>query len=195
MVLMPEAGDILIREKACEVEKEKLYLPSDFSPLEREVIGVTMLGCEEVKLREGEAFDALHATRSAVKAVIALKDRKRRDARGQAENTRSGRFIRDAEARRDRHMQTYAAARDAMCSLGLINADGINSPFPPLTLADTFMKSRQRKRGVGDSHRTDGALWRMGRITVPSSSSIEPVIVDGGQMDAEGEGAKIGVCV
>ena len=59
MGLMPKAGDMLIRECPSEVEDEKLYLPSDFPSSEREANGFALLGSEEVKLREGEAFDAL----------------------------------------------------------------------------------------------------------------------------------------
>lgn len=196
---MPKASDWLSRLCPGEVENEKLYLPSDLSTVEREADGVAVLGGEEAKLREGEAFDALHAIRTAVKAVVAMRDRKRRDARGQAENTRSGRYIRDAEVRRDRHMETYAAARNAMLALGSIDADNVsNSPFPPLALQDTFMKSRQRKRGVGDSRRTDGALWRMGMMA-STSSSCQPVVTGGGEMDSladsDAEGSKTGTCV
>jgi hypothetical protein len=167
---MPKAGDAVIRQAPCEVEREKLWLPSDFPFSEREALDLAILGGEETKLREGEAFDALLLIRTAVKTVVALRDRKTKNARGQAENTRSGILIKNAEGQRDLHMQTYNFARSAMITLGFLDPRDTLSPFPPLTLEDTFMKSRQRKRGLGDSHRTDGLLWHIGGIVADSKS-------------------------
>src|SRR5262245_25667959 len=101
MVLMPTVGDVLVRQSPCKIEDETLWLPSDFPAVEREVMGFAALGEEEGKLREGQAFDALHAIRTAVRTVVALRDRKARDARGQAQNTRSGKLIKNAETRRN----------------------------------------------------------------------------------------------
>jgi hypothetical protein len=56
-------------------------------------------------------------------------------------------------------MRTYAACRTAMITLGTLDEDDPQSPFPSLRLEDTFMKSTQRGRGLGDSRRTDGKLW------------------------------------
>jgi hypothetical protein len=122
-------------------------------------------------LREGQAFDALRAIQSAVKSLTALQDRKRKHARGQAENTKSGNYIREAQGRRDHHMATYTSARCALICLGMLSDDDPHSSFPPLALEDTFMKSRRRGRGLGDSHRTDGRLWHMqGQAAVPSDT-------------------------
>ncbi|KAF8136900.1 hypothetical protein K438DRAFT_2120611 [Mycena galopus ATCC 62051] len=51
-------------------------------------------------------------------------------------------------------MQTYDAACCAMIALGTL-IDGPNTSFPPLTVADTFMKSVWQTRRVGDSKFTD----------------------------------------
>jgi len=168
---MPKAGDAVARHLSCEVEHEKLFLPSDFKRGEQKTVEATALGVEEAKLREGQAFDALRAIQSAVKSLTALQDRKRKHARGQAENTKSGNYIREAQGRRDHHMATYASARCVLISLGMLSDDDPHSPFPPLTLEDTFMKSRRRGRGLGDSRRTDGRLWHMQeQAAVPSNT-------------------------
>jgi hypothetical protein len=159
---MPKAGDAVIRQPTCDVEREKLYLPSDFPFSERSVLEVASLGGIEIKLREGEAFDSLLAIQTTVKTIVALRDQKNKNARGQAENTKSGTLIRNAEAHRDLHMQTYNFARSTLITLGFIDAEDPHSSFPPLTLEDTFMKSRQRKCGLGDSRCVDGLLWHTG---------------------------------
>lgn len=159
-LLMPNAGDAVAQQRTCEAEHEILFLPSDFSWKDRQTVESTALGVEEAKLREGEAFDALRAIQTAVKTMTALLDRKRKNARGQADNTRASNWIREAQGRRDHHMRSYAASRAAMIALGSLSEDDPQSPFPPLSLEDTYMKSRQRGRGLGDSRRTDGMLWR-----------------------------------
>jgi hypothetical protein len=170
-LLMPKAGDAIAQQSSCEVEHEKLFLPSQFSLSERKEMGIDMLGAEEAKLREGQAFDALLKIRTAVRTVTALMDQKQRDARGQAQNTRALRRVREAEAQRNVYIQMYASARDAMISLGVLDPEDSQCSFPLLTLADTFMKSPYHKRGLGDSRRTDGALWRKGGVAVGASAS------------------------
>ena len=189
---MLRAGDAVNKQAACEIEVETLFMPSDFTSSERTVLGITVLGGEEVKLREGQAFDALQAIQSAVKCVLSLWDHKHKDSRGQTQNTRSLVLIKKAEARRDNHMETYAAARKAMISLGFLDdVSGDRSPFPPLKLEDTFMKSRQRRREVGDSRRPDGPLWRAGKITVGSRTSMSPTKSSEAKSDIEDS---IGAC-
>ncbi|KAJ6561281.1 hypothetical protein B0H10DRAFT_2117778, partial [Mycena sp. CBHHK59/15] len=67
---------------------------------------------------------------------------------------RAGDHIDDTIGRRNQRMQAYNVARMAIISL-----KG-SSDLPPMTEADLFMKSVQRKRHVGDSGRPDGLLWR-----------------------------------
>jgi hypothetical protein len=173
-VLMPKAGDAVVRQWSCEIEHEILFLPSDFPCDERLKVETTKLSTEEVKLREGKAFDALRAVQNAVKTMTALQDRKWKNARGQADNTRASNYIREAQGRRNHHMRTYAACRTAMIALGTLDEDAPQSPFPPLSLEDTFMKSTQRGRGLGDSHRTDGKLWR--KHGQPVETDDSPVV-------------------
>jgi hypothetical protein len=187
---MPKTGDAVIRQLPCEVEREKLYLPSDFPSPQRDALEVAILGGVEIKLREGEAFDSLLLLQTAVKTVVALRDQKNRHARGQGENTRLGTLIRNAEAHRDLHMQTYNFARSSMITLGFIDAENSHSSFPPLTLEDTFMKSQRRKRGLGDSRRVDGLLWHMGGVASESEpSSLRTPTATGASGESEVGGA------
>ncbi|KAJ6467420.1 hypothetical protein C8R45DRAFT_778039, partial [Mycena sanguinolenta] len=53
--LMPEVGDKVVTQTATmpAIEDEHLYLPSDFSPAERQRLKIERLGLEEAKWREG----------------------------------------------------------------------------------------------------------------------------------------------
>ncbi|KAJ6514501.1 hypothetical protein C8R47DRAFT_1190566 [Mycena vitilis] len=93
--------------------------------------------------------------------------------RQQKDNTRAGDEIRETTKRRDRHMQTYESARQAMIALGALQ-DGTNTNFPPLKEVDTFMKSVRQARQVGDSNLTDGLLWRMSGGIDSNSSHQAP---------------------
>ncbi|KAJ7820663.1 hypothetical protein B0H14DRAFT_2258979, partial [Mycena olivaceomarginata] len=128
-----------------QVEDEKLFLPSDLTTAERGDLGLTSLGVEEARWREGQAFDALRATRTVVKAIRALQDRKEKYERQQKQNSRAGDHIKEVQRRRDFRMATYETARVAMISLDSFS-HGPDSAFPPLSVADTFMKSVMKKR-------------------------------------------------
>ncbi|KAF8157650.1 hypothetical protein K438DRAFT_2073948 [Mycena galopus ATCC 62051] len=177
--IAPNLGDKVAMQAAASpavpVEEEVLFLPSDLTASERLDLGVVALGVEEVRWREGEAFDALRAVQNVVKALVALRDRKTKNERQQKDNTRAANEIADTTKRCDRHMQTYDAARCAMIALGTL-IDGPNTSFPPLTVADTFMKSVRQTRHVGDSKFTDGLLWRVSGGHAPGPSPVTPTL-------------------
>ncbi|KAJ7304705.1 hypothetical protein DFH08DRAFT_825282 [Mycena albidolilacea] len=180
--ITPKLGDKVSGQATASpvvpVEFEVLFLPSDLTSMERLELDVAALGAEEVQWREGQAFDALHAVQNVVKALRALRDRKGKNDRQQKDNTRAGAQIADTTKRRDRHMQTYEAARQAMIRLGALT-DGPNAHYPRLTEADTFMKSVRQTRQVGDSRFTDGLLWRVSGGISASLSNITPPISTG----------------
>lgn len=185
MEMMPEAYDASIEQSPSGIEEECLCLPSDL-PWEGQTADAMAFQVEEGKLREGQAYDALRDVQNAVKTITALSDKKRKNARGQDANTRSMSYINEAQRRRDHHMAKYASARRAMIALRTISEDDPDGPFPPLSLEDTFMKSRQQGRKLGDSRRIDGQLWhRHGQTVGPSE---RPKDVDSEwQSDKEGE--------
>ncbi|KAF8197329.1 hypothetical protein K438DRAFT_1760109 [Mycena galopus ATCC 62051] len=166
--IAPNLGDKVAMQAAASpavpVEEEVLFLPSGLTASEWLDLGVVALGVEEVRWREGEAFDALRAVQNVTK-----------NERHQKDNTRAANEIADTTKRRDRHMQTYDAARRAMIALGTL-IDGPNTSFPPLTVADTFMKSVRQTRRVGDSKFTDGLLWRVSGGHAPGPSPVTPTL-------------------
>jgi hypothetical protein len=172
--IMGTVGDKVAKQASSNsppaVQNEVLYLPSDLTSSERMRFDFIALGLEESRWREGQAFDALRATQNIVKGISALRDRKFKNDRQQKDNTRSNTQIRELERRRDLHMNSYEAARQAMISLGSLDPQS-KTEFPRLTEADLYMKSVRQKRHVGDSRRPDGQLWQAGqRISTPSSS-------------------------
>jgi hypothetical protein len=178
LILTPDIGNLILSEESCEIETERLFLPSDMDTVIRREVGAMELGIEEGKLRQGAAFDSLQATQNAVKTIKLLRDHKAKNCRGQAENTRSGKRIADVEARRDLHIQAYNAHRQAIVTLGTLGDNDMNFAFPFLEVKDTFMKSTFHKRQVGDSRRPDGALWSMPFRVKTRSSQVRSTDVD-----------------
>lgn len=168
-------GDHVMQQKRTEIEHEILFLPSDFDATMQRDLGVFALGAEEGKLREGEAFDALESTRNACKGIVAMRDRHVKHDKGVGDNTRASKMLKSSEQLRDSHIATYNHSRRAMIRLGLLNDD--DPQFPVLTVADTRMKSRQRKRAVGDSRRTDGVLFTIGN-SKPAVVTSSPTVLD-----------------
>ncbi|KAJ6467656.1 hypothetical protein C8R47DRAFT_1056068 [Mycena vitilis] len=174
-VLTPLVVDALSNDARCEVEIERLGLPSDFADAE-ERGRLNLLGLSQIEgsLREGAAFDAIHSIQVLAKALVAMSDRKRKNDSGVAKNTISQTQINDTIDRRDARIQNYMAARRAMMALGV--ADGSAENFPPLRAEDTYMKSRN-KRTLGASRKTDLVWTQSGARAVPrlpSDSAARP---------------------
>ncbi|RDB28165.1 hypothetical protein Hypma_001335 [Hypsizygus marmoreus] len=163
------AAQTLAHADSEDPEKEILFLPSDFSESERADLDLSVCAQHEHQLREGEAFDALRHLQTIVKTLDALSTAKRKDARGQDQNTRALTRIKEVEGQRDLAMRDYAAARTALLALGEPEAD---NRFPTLTLQDTYRKSTRDKREVGDSRRMDGKLW----VNTGVTGGAQPVV-------------------
>jgi hypothetical protein len=119
--------------QTCEVEEEKLWLPSEFTVAQRAVMGHNMIALaeEEGKLREGEAYKLIRCLQSACKTLSALEDRKRLDETAQKGHTTAGEQILDMRRRRDSLIDSYNYVRNAMISLGtFIDDRDEDSQFP-----------------------------------------------------------------
>lgn len=158
---IPTINEFLSHSSTKNPEEEKLYLPSDFLSSQRTNLGLNQLAHGESQLREGAAFDALARVQTAVKVIVVLRDRKKKDAHGQEKHTRALSKIHLAESKRDHAMSEYNRSRQALIALDVVDAGTV---FPALSLQDTFRKSTLSKRSVGDSRRTDGVIWTYGGI-------------------------------
>lgn len=86
-------------------------------------------------------------------------------------NTRSGARIQEARDHRDLHMQTYLHARTAMIALGVLSdADGAQSLFPPLSLADTSMNKECANSATQSVTKAYYGQWVAGWLQVQLSS-------------------------
>ncbi|KAJ7805044.1 hypothetical protein B0H14DRAFT_3485622 [Mycena olivaceomarginata] len=135
---IPDAAELVAMPQTCEVEEEKLWLPSEFTVAQRVAMGHNMIALaeEEGKLREGEATGS-DWTETAQKG-----------------HTTAGEQILDTRRRRDSLIDSYNYVRKAMISLGtVIYHNDEDSQFPFLSVKDTFTKSRRRERALGDSRR------------------------------------------
>ncbi|KAJ6493772.1 hypothetical protein DFH09DRAFT_1104448 [Mycena vulgaris] len=187
--IMVEAADSIACAQSCEIELEKLWLPSDFTEVERVAMGpnIIALAAEEAKLREGEAYDLIRVIQTICRGLSALEDRKK-DVRGQKDNTISGEQVLDTRHRRDCAIKAYNPVRKALLHLGMIQdgGDKKDSQFPHLTVDDTFMKSRRRERALGDSRRGDGMLYTRIGVSAGSKVSNAPEVVEEGDEDDSG---------
>jgi len=162
--LMPQVGDHVERHRValsqCDSddrpEKETLFLPSDFSREDSATLLLSSFAQDQHQLLEGAAFDALHQVRTIIKGTIIARQDKIKHARGQSANTRATVRIKSVEFERDFAIAEYNAIRDMLISLGLSSDDSI---YRRLELKDTERKRTDVRRAVGDSHRTDGAIW------------------------------------
>jgi len=143
---MPQVGEyvqwqVLSSQCPNEVECEILFLLSNF-PLATQVkLNLTSLGEYQRWLLEGAACDVIHRIQTIVKLHLALRQDKKKNARGQAMNTKATDVNLLA-------IKDYNALRQAMIALGLSQDD---SMYPPLSIEDTFRKSTHVKHAVGDS--------------------------------------------
>ncbi|KAJ7501520.1 hypothetical protein B0H11DRAFT_2224403 [Mycena galericulata] len=184
--IMMDAEETIDIPQSCDTEREKLWLPSDFTESQRVAMGTNMiaLASEEAKLRTGEAYDLIRCLQTICKGLSALEDR-RRNVAGQKNNTTAGEQVLDARDRRDQFILSYNTVRKAMISLGTCQSDDPTSPFPHLTINDTFMKSRRRERALGDSRRGDGLLFTGVGIAAGSKISHAPDYTAEPQSDDE----------
>lgn len=143
-------------------EHETLVLPSDLSSDLREKVGLSNLASNEMRLREGEAYDALQALRSQIRycnALIQHKNAKNNAVHGQYLSTRAGNLIRNADRKSQDYAQKYRHARAAMIRLGLPSN---STRFPELTRESTFMKDLSISHVLGDGSKTEGWIWCVG---------------------------------
>lgn len=156
--VMPQVGEYVQQQTqgGNQVECEILYLPSDLPSAVQVALGLTPLGECQRRLLEGAACDTIQRIRILVKLHSALRQQKKKNARGQKMNTRAtGRLQRATDAT-SLAIEDYNFLRQAMINLGLSKDDPM---FPPLAFKDTLRKPTHIKRAVGDSRATDGLLW------------------------------------
>jgi hypothetical protein len=139
-----------------ETEKMCLYLPSDFSADERRRLNLTSLASIELKLRKGEANDALQDLRTQINFILGLEVQKR-GVRYTNNLTRAAKIMQDAGRARDMVADSYRAARAAIIALG---GDGVVE-YPSLSAQDMRIKSIKGSRDPNQKGKeTEGWVFK-----------------------------------
>lgn len=137
-------------------EHEKLLLPSSFSRVLREQLGLTSLALMEYQLREGQAYDALDNLCEKIKIFNVNLNFKKNNIFGQAANTRAQAFLKRLVADKGNAADKYRIAYRALISLGLSASD---PSLQELRDDQLFGKDASRPAKLGDSKRGDPWFW------------------------------------
>jgi len=141
-------------------EVATLSLPSAFTPSMRTSLGLEKFATIEYDLREGQAHDALHAVREAIKTFNYNLAFKKVNIHGQSANTRAQTFLKSLAADKVSAGDKYRRARAALLKLGLSESDSV---FRPLENKDLWMKNVSMPRQMGDDDKPDPWFWTVGR--------------------------------
>lgn len=171
---MPQLGDSVAELPLSDPHEERLCIPSDFNESRRDQLKISHLVDVEMRLREGEAQDALRDLRMTVRNINTLTFQKQTEIRGQEANLRSNDAINKFKAKRHLLVLKYNAARSAMIALGCLHT-GEDDDFPPLTESDATMKNSERPYQLGDGKRLGGPLLTAGigkKVVLPNEPGI-----------------------
>ncbi|PPQ89792.1 hypothetical protein CVT25_008232 [Psilocybe cyanescens] len=140
-------------------EKMPLYLPSALSEIDPCDKSLRIF---EWKLRQGQAFDALHEMRQNLRVGSHYIKHKKRFSRGVAQNTRSNTTIQNLHTKAKHAAEKYQIAQAAMVSLAPYISDeatpGWENDLRPLRDEDVRSLSEGRK-GESEGKRTVSWIW------------------------------------
>ena len=178
--LMPQLGDTVAALPLRDIHEEMLCLPSDFNDSRRTELKINHLEEVEMRLREGQAQDALRDLRITVRNLNTLTFQKQTEIRGQEANTRANDVINKFRTKRRLLVAKYNAARNAMIALGCTDTNE-DDDFPPLTESDAVMKHSERSYELGDGKRLGGPLFTAGvgkKVILPNEPGriLSPII-------------------
>ena len=134
----------------------KILLPSSFSKELLEKYGLTRLADLEYKVREADAFEAIHSLKMSLREITYLVGRYRTDGLGRKNATRSVSAQQQAHARKRLYEAQYRLAYGALVKLGLTND---TSELRPLTAEDTYRPSLQEPHELGSGTKPSGWIW------------------------------------
>lgn len=171
---MPQVGDSVAVLPPSDPHNERLCIPSDFNETERDQFKIVHLVDVEMKLREGEAQDALHDLRTTVRGINTLMFQKQTEAHGQEMNLRSNDAINKFKTKWHLFVAKYNTARNAMIALGCSDT-GEDDDYPPLTESDATMKSLEKPYQLGDGKHLGGPLLTAGvgrKVVLPNEPGM-----------------------
>ncbi|KAH8813613.1 hypothetical protein DL96DRAFT_525303 [Flagelloscypha sp. PMI_526] len=142
-------------------EKAKLFLPSD-TGLELWAIrnGHSLVPQVELKLRQGQAHDALQSLRESIIEFLYMVKARRLNPTSTKQATRSQQFLTSLAAEKYSAFDKYNFVRKRMLVLGLKPEDPI---FRPLLTSECWMKDPTEERELGDGSTPDPWFWNIGK--------------------------------
>lgn len=172
---MPDIDEAVLPQAPSEagIEEDRIHLPSSFSLETRQSMLLNDLAEEEMELRRMQVVECILQLRRSAKRLSAMRGLKKKDDRGQKEGGRATSQRHSIEFTQECLLAIYSIGRYALVTL-----DGgrtsLEKQFPILTSDDLSRKATTHKRQMGDSHRSEGALWGVNpRGTyIPSSPSL-----------------------
>jgi hypothetical protein len=112
-----EAEVTIVDGTAMEIAVERLYLPSEFNEVDRFRLDLVNLAEEEEKLREGHAFECILQLRRLMKTMSALQLLRKKNTRGQRQNTRAHTQCCALELTCDRLLEVYNTSQKSLTSI------------------------------------------------------------------------------
>ncbi|KAK7056512.1 hypothetical protein VNI00_003068 [Paramarasmius palmivorus] len=174
----PGLVDLVASEKPDYPEEVTLYLPLDLATEQREKFGMQKMAQTELRLRKGEANDALRKIRDNLqdeKTLYEEKNRKSNHNFGVKETTRSWEPIKAASGKVRQYRAKYDACRKAMLALGLSEKD---QAFQPIRDKDVFMKNTLDYHALGEGSKTESWLWGAGDLASLSETERSEFAID-----------------
>lgn len=106
-----------------EPENATVGLPSDFSFKQRQQLGLTDAGAIEIKLRCGQANDALDSLRDDIRTEVTARSGKKKHAFGTVSTTRASTLLQRIQRKKIRSADLYIMARQALINLNAYEDD------------------------------------------------------------------------
>ena len=141
----------------------RILLPSSYSKSDRTKCGLDRLADLESKVREADAYDALHSLKLDLREIVYQVSRFGKDGYGKKNNTRSVSAQKDAHKRKRQHAARYRRARCALVALGL---DERSSSLWPLTDEDMYRPALHEPHELGSGKKKAGWIWAIGHSGV-----------------------------
>ncbi|THU94665.1 hypothetical protein K435DRAFT_667945 [Dendrothele bispora CBS 962.96] len=164
-VICPSIMDLMLEQRFDYPEREILFLASDLSPEQREEHQMEYMAECEMKLRRGEANDAIRTLRTELRhldALWAMKNKKGNHNVGTERNLRSLKDIQNSEDKVRRLATKYRECRVAMVALGMSAADA--AAYPILKDEDLCQKNVVQPHALGEGSTTESWLWVFGTV-------------------------------
>lgn len=146
-------------------ELSNLCLPSDFSPTERHIRGLTAAGVLECRLREGQAFDVLDKLRYLLQYRYAMTGKRQTNNGSQRINTRFRTLLNDTTENIKDVVNIYNETYKAILTLKP-EPGSRASKLLPIEAKDLSMKKIHRYHEIGDGRKNNSWIWSAAGITL-----------------------------